>query len=125
MLLSPLTGVLAGLNFQDPGEILASYGTADGGTFYDDAVVSGAVARVSSSLAALICAETGIPTDDMDISLTTERVRGSTDPEVTVTAVTVTLYRRAHKVAAEKVCAAVERVMICPCKVNWEVRENA
>ena len=125
MLLSPLAQVLAGLRLDDPGEILASYRDTDGGTFYDDAVTDGVIVRVSSSLAALISAETGIPAEDMDIGLTTETVQGDTGSEIAVTAVTVTLYSRAHKIAAEKICAVVKRVMLCPCSVVTEVREHA
>ncbi len=125
MLLSPLAEVLAGLNLHDRGDLLTPYRDVDGGTFYDDAVISGAVMRVSSSLASILSAETGIPADDMEISLTTEKVQGGTAYEVAVTSVTVVLIRRAHKVAADKIRTAVERIMLCPCTVVSEVRENA
>ena len=123
MLLSPLAEVLAGLDLHDPGDIFAPYRNTEGESFYDEAVISGAVMRVSSSLAAMLSAETGIPAEDMEISLTTEKAQDKT--EIAITSVTVTLFCRAHKIAADKIRAAAERIMLCPCTVISEVRENA
>lgn len=125
MLLSPLMAVFETSDWLHPGDMLDAYHGEVGGDFYDDAVTSGVIARASSSLAALISAETGIAVQDMKIHLTTESMCDDDGIEITVTAVTVTLYRREHYIAAEKIRAAAERALLCPCRVELEVGEDA
>ena len=121
MLLSPLAQLLAAFDLTDLSAYAAPTVTAQADNdYWGDAVTAQAVARAEASLAALISAETGIAVSDMTAALTTERVRGEDGDEITVTGVEVTLHRRAHRIAAEKIRALVERVMYCPCTVRAE-----
>lgn len=125
MLLSPLMTLIQTSDWLFSGDVFDSYHGEVNGDFYDDAITSGVIARASSSLAALLSAETGIAVQDMKIDLTTSSTNDDDGIEITVTAVTVTLYRREHYIAAEKIRAAAERALLCPCRVELEVGEDA
>ena len=126
MLLSPLAGLFADLNISDPTTLLAQTGyEGTGGKVYGDIVTEEAVSRASASLAALISAETGIAVSDMAVALTTVRTEGDDGIEITVTGVEVTLFGRAHAIAAEKISALVRRTLYCPCTVGTKEAGNA
>ena len=124
MLLSPLQTVLSTLHLTDPGTWFT--GAADGeSTYWEEAVVSSTTARAEASLAALLSAEVGIPAEDIGVTLTTQTTCGAEEVTVSVTAVTVVLYRRAYMIAADKLAAAAERTMLCPCTVVLSEEEHA
>ncbi len=125
-MLSPLSAALAGLHTEYPFGNLFPVAEADlQSTYYEETVAALAQKRAEQSLCMLIAAETGIAADDMTVSFASETQHRDDEYEITVTGVSVTLYRRAHRIAEEKIRDLVERTMYCPCTVLWEEAEDA
>ncbi len=126
MLLSPLISLLSELQIADITTLLPeNVMLSDYDDFWASSVTDAAQARIQASLNTLICAEFGMDPEDICVDLTTETVHGDEETTVTVTAVTVTLRRRAHRIAADKIAALVERTMLCPCTVLRSEEEYA
>ena len=125
-LLSPLISMLSQLAISD---ITALLPQSDAVSAYDGywsyAVIDAARERMEDALRSLICAEFGLDKQDIDIMLTTACEDGEGEEAVTVTAVCVVLYRRSHRIAADKIAARVEQTMLCPCTVVLSEEEHA
>ncbi len=125
-LLSPLITLLSQLPMTDMTALLpeiAAVSDYDG--YWASAVTDAAKERIEDALLSLICAEFGMSKQDADIRLTTVCGDGEGEDAVTVTAVRVVLYRRAHRIAADKIAALVEQTMLCPCTVALSEEEHA
>lgn len=114
-LLSPLGTVLSRL-FGDGITLLPeSEISGIGSGQYAEGVIALAREEICTALAALLKARTGVPIQNEDITLTTAREE---DGSVSVTAVTLTLRDRAHRIVLEKLRILTEETLLCPCTVK-------
>lgn len=126
MLLSPMISVMNAIRNRDLAAPFFSDVTIDSsGQFYRDAVTADAIRRTTAALSSLISAETGIAAEDMEIALTTASVGEGHTAEIAVVDAEVTLFRRSHRIAAEKIRSLVERTLLCPCTVVFWGGEDA
>ncbi len=126
MLLSPLISLLSQLRVSDMTAllpVLAAVSDDDG--YWASSVTEAATEKIADALLLRICAEFGMDEGDADVTLTTACTKGEGETTVTVIGVRVTLYRRAHRIAADKIAATVEQIMLCPCTVTVSEEEHA
>ena len=114
-LLSPLGAVLSrlwngGITLLPESEI-----SGNGSGQYVEGVIALAGKEICTALAALLKARTGVPISDDDIVLT---MAFEEDGAVSVTAVTLTLRDRSHRIVLEKLRILTEETLLCPCTVK-------
>ncbi len=126
MLLSPLISLLSQLQLADMTAFLSeNTELSHYEDFWASSVTDAAETRIRASLNTLICARFGMDAADVETALTTRIAHDTEETTVTVTAVTVTLHRRAHMIAADKIASLVEQTMLCPCAVILSEEEHA